>query len=281
MLINPFLPEWQTDLNRLHAALPHGAGLMMLIDGAFVPKIFQQLNNQCKPILLFELLPACSKEARDVSPFVMQFDPADRSLARLLMRCSGWPMLSALATYESAEQVAKRLAAWCIVEVDGQNFNFRFPDTRRLPAIFENLTPQQRRELTGNAIGWHHIGRDGSWHCLSLEPNPIALPVPAKITLDEHQFGRLLQESEPDEMWVQLLDRGARTGLLPSQRHALLSNALYVADKYGLDDTLKVAWCLYCIQTSCQSDADTLRARLIVWIQENVGSESENLYQSA
>lgn len=281
MLIDPFFPEWETDLNRLHAALPHGADLMLLIDSAFVPKLFRQLNDNSKAILLFELLPVCSKEARDVSPFVVRFDPADKSLARLLKRCSGWPMLSALATYESVEQVAKRLGAWCIVEVDGQNLNFRFPDTRRLPAIFEKLTPQQRLELTGNAIDWHYIGRDGSWCSLPLEPNPIPLPIPAKTTLDEHQFGRLLQESEPDEMWVQLLDRGARTDLLPSQRHALLSNALYVADKHGLDDILKVAWCLDCIQTSCQSDADTLRARLLGWIQENVGSESENLYQSA
>lgn len=67
MLIDPFLPKWQSDLNRLHTALPHGASLMLLIDGAFVPKTFKQLGNECQPILLFELLPGCSREAKDVS----------------------------------------------------------------------------------------------------------------------------------------------------------------------------------------------------------------------
>lgn len=254
MLINPFHPDWQSDLNRRHEVLPSGARLVLLIDGAFVPKIFRQLGSACMPVLLFEFLPACSKEAKDVSPFVVSFDPKDKSLVRLLARCSGWPMLSVLTTHESVEQLAKRLAAWCIVEVDGQNFNFRFPDTRRLPVIFETLTQQQRRELIGNAIEWHYIRRDGRWSSLPLEPSTTSLSISDKAILDASQFGRLVKDSEPDEMWVQLLDRGVRTRLLPSQRHALLSNALQAADKDELDEILKIAWCMYCIENSGQSD---------------------------
>jgi len=281
MLIDPFLPKWQSDLNRLHTALPHGASLMLLIDGAFVPKTFQQLGNECQPILLFELLPGCSREAKDVSPFIVQFAPRDKSLARLLSRCSGWPMLSALATYESAEELAKRLAAWCIVEADGQSLNFRFPDTRRLPAIFDTLTQQQRGELLGNAIGWHYIGREGGWSSLPLEPSTIPLSIPDKTTLNVRQFGQLLKDSEPDEMWVQLLDRGVQTNLLPSQRHALLSNALHVADKNGLGDLLKIAWCTDCMQASCQNDIDTLGVRLAEWRRENDRNKNEALYRTA
>lgn len=281
MLINPFQPEWQADLNRLHAALPDGARLVLLIDSAFVPKIFQQLGNACKPILLFEFLPACSKEARDVSPFVVSFDPSDKSLVRLLKRCSGWPMLGVLVTYESVEQLAKRLAAWCIVEIEGQNFNFRFPDTRRLPMIFETLTQQQRREFIGNAIGWHYISRDGSWCGLPLEPSTIPLSITEKATLDGTQFGQLLKDSEPDEMWVQLLDRGARTNMLPSQRYALLLNALHVADKNGIDDTLKMAWCMNCIQSFAQGDPGTLQTKLANWKEENAKSENETSYRTA
>ncbi len=276
MLIDPFQPEWQLDLNRRHETLPPGAHLVLLIDSAFVSKIFRQLGNGCKPILLFELLPACSKEAKDVSPFVVAFDPSDISLMRLLARCSGWPMLSVLTTYESVEQLSKRLAAWCLVDVEGQNFNFRFPDTRRLPAIFQTLTKPQHRELIGNSIGWHYIGRDGSWCGLLLEPSTLPLPISDKATLNGLQFGQLLKDSEPDEIWVQLLDRGARPILPPSQRHALLANALQVAEKNGLDDTLKVAWCMDCIEKS-HSDPDTLQVNLAEWAKENLGGEDETL----
>lgn len=281
MLINPLQPEWHSDLIRLHEALPSGAGLVLLIDSAFVPKLVRQLGSACEPILLFEFLPGCSKEARDVSPFLVSFDPGDKSLLRLLARCSGWPMLSVLATDESVEQLAKRLAAWCIVEVDGQNFNFRFPDTRRLPTILGTLTQQQRRELIGNAIGWHYISRDGSWSSLPLEPSKIPLSISGKVALDESQFAQLLKDSEPDEVWVQLLDRGARTDLLPSQRHALLSNALHMADKDGLDDMLKVAWCMDFIENPARSDSEALRTRLAEWKKKNSGSEDEILQRTA
>jgi hypothetical protein len=130
MLIDPFQPEWQSELVRVYEDLPHGASLKLLIDSAFVPKLFQQLSSANHPILLFEFLPGCSKEAKEVSPFVVSFDPRDKSLMRLLKRCSGWPMLNILVTYESTEQLAKRLAAWCIVEVDGKIliFGFQIPD---------------------------------------------------------------------------------------------------------------------------------------------------------
>lgn len=281
MLIDPFQPDCQSELIRRHAALPPDVGLVLLIDGAFIPKLVRQLGNACKPILLFELLPGCSKEARDVSPFLVSFDPGDKLLLRLLTRCSGWPMLSVLTTYESVEHLAKRLAAWCIVDVEGQSFNFRFPDTRRLPMIFEALTRQQRGELAGNAIGWHYIARNGNWSSLQLEASTIPLSVSDRPTLDETQFGKMLRDSEPDEMWVQLLDRGVRTHLLPSQRHALLVNALQVVDKNGLDYLLKIAWCRDRIEKSCQGDPDTLRTSLDEWIQEKFQNDYEPLYRTA
>jgi hypothetical protein len=79
----------------------------------------------------------------------------------LLDKCSGWPMMCAIETPESQAELAARLAAWCVVEVDDQRFNFRFPDTRRLPAIFDALTPTQRAEFAGprDAVVLHRPGR--------------------------------------------------------------------------------------------------------------------------
>jgi hypothetical protein len=162
-----------------------------------------------------------------------------------------------------------------------QNFNFRFPDTRRLPMIFETLTRQQQREFIGTTIGWHYIGRDGSWSSLPLEPSANLLSIPHTTTLDARQFGKLIEDSEPDEIWVQLLDRGVHTHLLPSQRHALISTALQVADKSRLDDMLKIAWCIECIQASCQSNPDTLQTRLTNWKEENARNENETLHLPA
>lgn len=276
MLIDTFQPGWEADLNRRHASLPAGANLILLIDGAFTPRLFQQLNGKCKPILLFDLLSSCSDDARDVSPFVVSYDPTEKSLQRVLKRCNRWPMLSALTSYESAEQLAERLAAWCIVKVDGQDFNFRFPDTRRLPAIFETLAPHQRAELLGSAFEWHYISRDGNWHSLPLESSTVASAVSGKASLTGDQFGKLLSDSDPDEMWVQLLDRGAQTDLAPSQRHALIRNALHVANKIGLDEAIKIAWCMECINASDQRDLDSLLADLKKWKQENFRSNNES-----
>lgn len=128
----------------------------------------KKLASERKAVL-FALLPGCSEEAADASPFLTPFDPADKTLKALLRRCDRWPMLSVIATPESIEQLVRRLSAWCVIEVDGQAFNFRFPDTRRLPAIVDVLNPTQRAQFLGPATGWTYIGRNGCWHALAVE----------------------------------------------------------------------------------------------------------------
>lgn len=281
MLIDSFQTSWRSDLQQFHAALPEGASLILLIDGAFVLGIFRKLGSVCKPVLLFELLPGCSNNARDVSPFVVSFDPRDRSLSRVLAHCDGWPMISAITTRESAEQLAERLAAWCLIEVDGQKFNFRFPDTRRLPAIFDTLTPSQRRQFAGSAFEWRYIGRDGGWRNLPVKPDDDPPPTAEQATLDEHQFADLLKDSESDEVWVQLLDRGIQTHLSPSQCNSLLSNALFIAKRDGMDESTKLRWCMDCIEEACQSDLDALRRRLVKWNSDNTRSKNEIVRRTA
>jgi hypothetical protein len=58
-------------------------------------------------------------------------------------------MVSAIVTLETFVELVDRLAAWCVVEVDDQYFNFRFPDTRRLPDILGVLKPEQIGALLG------------------------------------------------------------------------------------------------------------------------------------
>ena len=281
MLIDPFHPDWLHELTRSHADLPPEAQLLLLIDGAFVPGLFRKLAGTCQPVLLFESLPGCSEATRDVSPFVAPFDPDNRALTRVLDACDGWPMVSAVATFENAAQLAARLAAWCIVEVDGQRFNFRFPDTRRLPGIFEVLTELQRAEFAGSPLEWRYIARDGVWRSLPVNHVLGTVPITTNPMLDDGQFARLVKDGDPDGMWVRLQDRGAQTELLPSQRHALLSNALHAADVFGLDEALVLRWCEDSIGAPVNANAETWQARIADWSTEYIRNKDETLYRTA
>ena len=113
-------------------------------------------------------------------------------------------MLSAIATNDSIDVLAERLAAWCTVATWGNYFNFRFPDTRRLPAIFAALMPQQQRELMGNALSWHYMARNGAWAALPINCTGPAAGITANPRLSEAQFARLVENSEADGVWVRL-----------------------------------------------------------------------------
>ncbi|PWF47961.1 DUF4123 domain-containing protein, partial [Massilia glaciei] len=136
MFIELFDGAWLERLHKQAAGLSQGANLYLLIDGVFVPGLYRKIRSTMERTdalsLLFEALPGCTDATRDVSPFLISFRTATGLLKKVLAKCSGWPMVSAIETPETLAGLANRLAAWCIVENDNQRFNFRFPDTRRL-----------------------------------------------------------------------------------------------------------------------------------------------------
>lgn len=181
-------------------------------------------------------------------------------------------MLSAIATSEDIDRLGQRLAAWCIVEVDGQRFNFRFPDTRRLPAIVDVLTTEQRRAFAGGASSWHYIGRDGIWRSLSLEGSTDPADMVAHAELDDTQFAHLVEDSEADELWTRLQYRGLEWHGLPSRRHRLLSQALVLAREHRLDELQTMRWCSHCLGT--EDDGDMYR-RLAEWRRNTEQARSD------
>lgn len=240
MFIDAFSIQWLDDLHARAAQLAPADRLYVLVDGAFVPGLHKKLASERKAIL-FALLPGCSEEAGNASPFLTPFDPADKTLKALLQRCDRWPMLSVIATPESLGQLARRLAAWCVIEGDGQVFNFRFPDTRRLPAIVDVLNPIQRAQFLGPATGWTYIGRDRRWHALTVESS--SADIADSPVLDGRQFGVLAGDSHADELMALLGDRGHEVYSRPSRTHALLSTALSAARKADLGDHSLNDWC--------------------------------------
>lgn len=240
MLIDAFSEGWKEELDQRARAVAPTCSVFVLVDGAFIPGLHKSLETERKA-LLFAALPGCSDMAKDASPFLAPYDMADKRLRALLQRCSRWPMLSVVETPEPIALLATRLAAWCVVEADSQRFNFRFPDTRRLPAIFRTLTAPQRAGFTGPMKRWSYMGRNGRWNELPIagdHGDGAADPV-----LDARQFASLVDDSKADELMLALRDLGHDVFGSPSRSHALLTIALRAALAVGLDDDGVLGWC--------------------------------------
>jgi hypothetical protein len=262
MLTDPFCDDWLNMLHQRFRERPAGHALQVLIDGAFVPGLHRRIGVDRKA-LLFEGLPASGPGTLDVSPFIVPFDPEDPALRAVLRRCQGWPMVSVIESPEPWPELAARLAAWCIVENDGQRFNFRFADTRRLPAVLRTLDETQRGQLTGSAVSWSYIGRDGRWETLAL--NVSAGTIVSDPQLDDAQFAALVEDSRADEVLARLDDHPARAAHRPSQCHALITLALAVVLEAGIGDTELVEWCGWLLAHARRDDEPDIARLFTAW----------------
>lgn len=253
MLIDSFQEDWLDVLVQRAEELPADCNLYLLIDGIFVHGLYRSptFNGGAMPtILLFESLPGCTDAVRDASPFLVPIKQAHgvlvERLAKRLAPCSGWPMISAIASPESLEQLGQRLAAWCVVENDGQRFNFRFPDTRRLPGLFDALNPQQRTEMTGPMRYWMYVDRSGSWRALAVPGHDS--PIAAHPVLEDAQFGQMVDDSKADEVLFRLAYGGFQPQGLHSMAYATVAGALRSAEEAELEPDLHEEWCQYVLQ---------------------------------
>jgi hypothetical protein len=267
VLIDLFATNWLDWLDTKAANVAADERIYLLLDSAFVTGLHRTvhaaLHAEHGPTLLFEALPGCSDEVRDVSPLVMPYVAANDGLARALKRCNGWPMVSAIVTPENLNDLTQRLAAWCVVEIDDQRFNFRFPDTRRLPGVFNALTPDQRAELAGPASAWHYISRDGTWKSLQVPRSDC--PATSDPILDAVQFATMVADSEADEVLTLLHDRGRQWAQPHSKVYAQISEALRVADEAALETDLRVDWCEACIDDASLLDDGAAGEKLARW----------------
>lgn len=254
MLIDSFNENFLDELDARAAELAAPNKLYLLIDGAFVPGLHKLLASESKS-LLFASLPGCNDETADASPFLTSYVPQDKPMRRLLRRCSGWPMLSLIETHETLAQLSTRLSAWCVVEADGQPFNFRFPDTRRLPAIFQTLDATQRAQFAGPVKCWSYVGRDGAWaelDVIAASAEPTDYPV-----LNERQVAALVDDSRADELLMMFRNWGNAVDKHPSLSHMRITRALRAGHMSDLADSELAAWCIWFWQ---HPDADVIEA---------------------
>ncbi|MES3025717.1 MAG: DUF4123 domain-containing protein [Pseudomonadota bacterium] len=272
MFIETYNEAWLARLDEQVHGLADGVSLYLLIDSVFVPGLHRQMIAALGRVdalaLLFDALPGCTEDTKSVSPFLLRFEGSSGRLPKLLNKCSGWPMVSAIETTENIANLTERLSAWCIVEADDQRFNFRFPDTRRLPAIFNALTVNQRAQLAGPATRWSYMARDGEWAELDL---PVTYCRPAdRATLDAQQFATLVSDSETDEAMMMLLDRGLPVYASPMKNFLIISVAHRAAAHRKLDAADRLVWCEACLLGGVALDETEAIAILKEWQHSRV-----------
>ena len=274
--IDPWVPDWADHLQRLQGRLPEGHHVHLLFDSVFVPGTHQRFGASARWLALFDGNPGDPATLRSFSPLTLTFAPHNTALLTVLQAGSGAPALSAVITPEPLEDWAARLRPWCVVQVGNQWFNCRFPDTRRLPGFFAALSDAQRAAFIGPAIAWHHIGRDGAWHELPIEATPGAA-IPDEVTLDQNQFGQMLDDAAVDEMLFRFMTQGRHQQLTHAARYRLAAQALEAAQQHKLPERAHLDWVDHWLSEAGRADAadtppntpDTETA-LRAWSEENL-----------
>jgi hypothetical protein len=242
MLIDSFNESLFEQLDMRAAKQTAPNALYLLLDGAFVPGLHRKLAAENKS-LLFASRSGCNDETTDCSPFLTRYVAHDKGMRSLLSRCSGWPMVSLIETSESLAQLSNRLSVWCVVDADGQRFNFRFADTRRLPSIVRTLDAAQRAQFAGPATRYSYVDRTGNLGELDI-PRATAEPAASPV-LNDRQFAALVDDSRADELLVLLGDRGYKVNDRPSAGHARMTAAIQVAVSSELDEGDVLSWCIW------------------------------------
>lgn len=276
IFIDKFQDDWIDWLDSTLAQVRPAENLILLLDGAFIPGIHNAVRKarpgDSEVHRLFDFTGNDNEKAQNVSPMVIQYAPHHPVFKKVLTQFDGNPMVSAIITTETAEMLAARLAAWCLVECDGQTFNFRFPDTRRFPGIFKALTEKQRQELAGPARQWSYIGRNGFWQ--SIDINPSETPVAIAAKLNESQFAAIVEDSQADEILYVLQCQARQWPRQHSEVHATIVRAIAAAKVLDLEGSRLNSWCEACVDNGLEDDPVLASDACKAWASgENASSQ--------
>jgi hypothetical protein len=252
-LIGQHAPGWldhlQTQVEADKNRLP-GTQAFALLDCAFSEPCYQAIRRHRLPFRsLFDLSDRPYEALQAVSPTLIPLSGESVYAWREGLALSdGLPMLSLIVTHESLDELALRLHPWCIVDADGQPFVFRFPDTRRLPAIVEMLSSEQHGAFFGPAHAWRFRTRFAHWADLPLPS--LSCPPLERVRLDEKQCAHVIKDSEADEILadLNLNDPVLMRRYHPADAHELVTFGLKRADHYGIGDADRTQWCSLILQ---------------------------------
>lgn len=239
-MIDRFPPDWQIGLQETLTqwlASAPDAHIHLLLDAAHLPGVLNKPEiKQFDHINLFQHK-GISRDAAGhaLSPVLLTYSSQNQAgFLQLLNHADGLPMLSLWHTPETLEQLAERLAAWCIVKTPDQPLMLHFADTRILPVLVEQLDDEQSGHFLGPAITVLYQQRDGALQAIT--PKQPAQAAVQQVSLSDQQVQNLLAASEADGMLSAL--RTTRT--LPQldtsheQLHNIVTRALQIAHQIGL-----------------------------------------------
>ena len=246
-MINDFAEDVLDQLRSMVAASQHPSHL--LIDGVFLPSMSSVVKRWPIPVADRYAL-FCERANGDAntlaaSPWLLPLTTDTSTLRELILRCDRLPAVTLIRSPSDVNTLLGRLKRWTVVNCGGMHFNFRYPDTRRLPGIYGVLTDAQRNTLFANDA-WSFIGRDGRWHHLPpftapINTSTVAADDVADPELSDAQFAALLADSEADEqlaaIWQDLPENSlARASSSPAQVHAWAVSVLAQANRLSITD---------------------------------------------
>lgn len=138
----------------------------------------------------------------EVSPVLLPLpanEPARlrKALIALFAHCEGRPMLSLIASEQSAMEIAEAWRPFQKVKTDDeQSFLLRLADTRVLPALVAALPPVSWHGLTHKLAVWYIINRKGEFEPIALAAKDA--DIPDEITLDAEAVAMMLDMGQPD-----------------------------------------------------------------------------------
>lgn len=249
-MINPLPADWQTRLLIWinDPSLADGeARLSVLIDGAQCEgalRLVQRTDLTYRA--LFAVLGAANADVLALSPLLVEYRPGDTAAwIRLMQLGDGYASSTLLISHESIEDLARRLAAWCRVDADGQFLLLRMADARVLATLLDILPAAPRAELLGPTIRIAPMARDGVWRDIAVQP--AEAPAASRVTLDAQCCARLLAATEADEMYAQIraLSPTHLDGRLPETNYRAIRQALVDAERDGVQQPAdRLARCL-------------------------------------
>jgi len=122
-----------------------------------------------------------------------------RMLQRLLVHCSGRPMLSFMEMKAKPDAIIEQwLPLHWAHTPDGQTLLLRLADTRTLAILPEVLQPTQWAALHAGISRWYVIDRDGQ--LTQLAPPDGQIQPTSEIKLDDAQLAALIEKTEVDQM---------------------------------------------------------------------------------
>ncbi|SOZ34154.1 DUF4123 domain-containing protein [Cupriavidus neocaledonicus] len=214
---------------------------------------------------LCELVPA--------SPYLLPLDgmaSVERRalLAALGTHCQGRPMLSFVASWQSAERLVK-LWQPCLQPViagDDTPYLLRFADTRVLSALPVVLSLEGWNRLTAPLAQWHLVNRQGGLDVLALTEPRAELEAyrDEPLMLSQEELDRMLDAAMPDAV----LDLMYREALLPdigkAEAYRLVARCCEVARMHQAEAAPDIA--LLALYAMAKGEASLEGPEFLQWL---------------